>query len=161
MNVLFEYKRTILCVMLCIVSWCQGLVMAKDPCEATISKKLAWLMEQLVVSSHEFSFYFVLNQFPKSFYHSLIDVFTNFFVHLCFIFFLFSKPFLFYFHITDFIAFSIYHFWISLVSSCFYSLNKEELLTWHVNRLLMLLLPPVPVDSTRWANTITEVSREH
>jgi len=30
--------------------------MAKDPYEATITKRLAWLVEQLVVSSHEFSF---------------------------------------------------------------------------------------------------------
>jgi len=42
--------------MLCIVSWSQGLVMAEDPCEATITKRLAWLAEQLVVSSHEFYF---------------------------------------------------------------------------------------------------------
>ena len=56
MYVLFECRRIILCAMLCIVSWSQGLVMAKDPCEATIIKRLAWLVEQLVVSSHEFSF---------------------------------------------------------------------------------------------------------
>ena len=30
--------------------------MAKDTCEATITKRLAWLVESLVVSSHEFSF---------------------------------------------------------------------------------------------------------
>ena len=36
----------------------QGLVMAKDTCEATITKRLAWLVEPLVVS--EFSFLFTL-----------------------------------------------------------------------------------------------------
>ena len=51
--------RIISCVMLCIVSWkSQGLVMAKYPCEATITKRLAWLVERLVVSNHEFFFYF-------------------------------------------------------------------------------------------------------
>jgi len=30
--------------------------MAKDPCEVTITKGLSWLVEQLVVSSHVFSF---------------------------------------------------------------------------------------------------------
>ena len=30
--------------------------MAKDPCEATITKRLAWLVEQLVVTSYEFTF---------------------------------------------------------------------------------------------------------
>jgi len=56
MDVLFECRRIILCAMLCIVSRSQGLVMVKDPCEATITKRLAWLVDQLVVSSHEFSF---------------------------------------------------------------------------------------------------------
>jgi len=42
--------------------------MAMDTCEATITKRLAWLVELLVVSSHEFSFsfYFVLDIFQKS-----------------------------------------------------------------------------------------------
>ena len=30
--------------------------MAKDPCEATVTKRLAWLVEQLVVSTHEIFF---------------------------------------------------------------------------------------------------------
>ena len=58
MNVLFECRRSILWAILCIISESQGLVMAKDPCEATITKRLAWLVDQLVVSSHEF--YFIL-----------------------------------------------------------------------------------------------------
>ena len=88
---------TILFALLCIVSWSQGLVMAKDPCEATVTKRLAWLVEQLVVSSHEFSFTLFWKLFPKSFSHFSIDVFTILLVHLYFIFFsiLFSKPLLF------------------------------------------------------------------
>jgi len=45
----------------------QGLVMAKDTCEATITKRLAWLVEPLVVSRHGFSlsFYFILDIFQK------------------------------------------------------------------------------------------------
>ena len=31
--------------------------MAEDPCGATITKRLAWLVKPLVVSSHEFSFF--------------------------------------------------------------------------------------------------------
>jgi len=38
----------------------QGLVMAKDTCKVIITKRLAWLVEPLVVSSHEFSFLFTL-----------------------------------------------------------------------------------------------------
>ena len=38
--------------------------MVNDTCEATITKKLAWLVEPIVVSSHGFSFsillYFIL-----------------------------------------------------------------------------------------------------
>ena len=102
MDVLFECRRSILWVMLCIVSWSQGLVMAKDPCEATITKRLAWLVEQLVVSRHEFYFILFWKLFLKSFSHFSIDVFTILWVHLCFIFFniLFSKPLLSCFHIA-------------------------------------------------------------
>ena len=37
--------------------------MAEDTCEATITKRLAWLVDPLVVSSHRFSlsFYFILD----------------------------------------------------------------------------------------------------
>ena len=56
MDVLFECRRIILWALLCIFSWSQRLVMAKDPCETTITKRLACLMEQLVLSSHEFFF---------------------------------------------------------------------------------------------------------
>jgi len=38
----------------------QGLVMAKDICGATMTKRLACFVETLVVSSHEFSFLFTL-----------------------------------------------------------------------------------------------------
>jgi len=38
----------------------QGLVMAKDTCEATIIKRLARLVKLLVVSSYGFSFVFTL-----------------------------------------------------------------------------------------------------
>jgi len=41
--------------------------MAKDKCEAIITKRLAWLLEPLVFSSLEFSFlfYFVLDKLSK------------------------------------------------------------------------------------------------
>ena len=108
----FECGRTVLWAMLCIVSWSQGLVMAKDLCEVTITKRLAWLVEQLVVSSHEFSFILFWKLFSNSFIIFSINVFTTFLVHLCSIFILFSKPLLFCFYIAAFIAFSTYHFWI-------------------------------------------------
>ena len=38
----------------------QELVMAKDTCGVTITKRLAWLVEPLVASSHGFSFFFTL-----------------------------------------------------------------------------------------------------
>ena len=60
MDVLFECRRPILWTMFYIVSWSQGLVMAKDPSEATIAKRLACLVEYLMVSSHEFSSLFTL-----------------------------------------------------------------------------------------------------
>ena len=108
MDVLFECRRTILWAMLCIVSWSQGLVMAKDPCEATITKRLAWLVEQLVVSSHEFSFVLFWKLFSNSFIIFSINVFTTFLVHYCSIFILFPKPLLFCFHIV-FHRLSTYH----------------------------------------------------
>ena len=97
MDVLFECRRSILWTMLCIISWSQGLVMAKDPCEATITKRLAWLVDQLVVSSHEFYFPLFWKSFSNFFSHFSSDVFTILLVHLCFIFIfiLFSKPLLF------------------------------------------------------------------
>ena len=56
--------RTISCAMLWNVSWSQGLVIVKNPCKATVTKKLAWLVKYLAVSSHEFSSLFTL--FSKS-----------------------------------------------------------------------------------------------
>jgi len=73
----------------------QGLVMAKDTCEATITKRLAWLVEPLVVSSHGFSlsFYFVLDiqtkitkiissMFPTSSCFTVLFSFHSFFSFL-------------------------------------------------------------------------------
>jgi len=70
--------------------------MAKDTYEATITKRLAWLVEPLVVSSHEFSFsfYFVLDIKTKSqipfFYLSHFFVFTILLFSL-FVFFSFDS----------------------------------------------------------------------
>ena len=105
----------ILWAMLCIISWSQRLVMVKNLCEVTITKRLAWLVEQLVVSSHEFSFivppFFLYfnNRFQNSFFifsslFSPSSLFTFVFIFFTssFIFFsiLFFKPLLFYFHIV-------------------------------------------------------------
>ena len=126
--------------MLCIVSWrSQGLVMANDPCKATITKKLAWLVKYLVISCHEFSSHFILFsthffniKIPFLFHYlSLIFLLFSYFVsktifqnlflfHFPFISFLFSyfvstdlQPLLIYFLIAVFIAFTTYRFWIS------------------------------------------------
>ena len=101
--------RTILFTMLCIVSWSQGLVMVKDPCEVTITKRLAWLVELLVVSSHEFSFTLFWKLFPL-FSHFSIDIFTILLVHFVSSSFLFCFPNHFSFvFFAVFIAFSTYH----------------------------------------------------
>ena len=98
-EVLFECRRTILWAMLCIVSWSQGLVMVKNPCEATITKSLAWLVEQLVVSSHEFSFTLFSKTNSKIFYHFFYRCFYHLFCSPLFSFSLLqaSSSFLFYF----------------------------------------------------------------
>ena len=67
-------------------------------CEATIMKRLAWLVEQLVVSSHEFFFYLVLETIFKTLFivvfTASLFVFVFIFFTTSFIFFsnLFSKP---------------------------------------------------------------------
>ena len=98
--------RTTLWAMLWNISWRrQGLVMAKDPCKATITKRLAWLVEQLVVSNHEFS---------KSFIIFSIVVFTILLVHFCF-HFLYHKFHLFsIFQITS----SRFHLHFPLILFC-------------------------------------------
>ena len=182
--------RTILFAMLCIVSWSQGLVMAKDSCEATIIKRLAWLVEHLIVSCHESSSFFIL--FSNLFFNIKIPflfhvVFISCFFYFFFSFILFLKLFsktssyfilfylisIFLFSSTDsqplLICFShrhfyrlfTYHFWIFFLFFFSHSLNKEEIVNnRREHELLILLSPLVPVDSTRWANVIMDVSRE-
>ena len=131
--------------------------MTKDPYEATITKRLAWLVEKLVVSSHEFSFILFYKLISKPFYQ------------LCFIYFLFSNPLSKSLHLsclyfTDFattsllfshrcfIVFFTYHFWISflfLFLFFFSFFNKEELVNnRREHKLLMLLSPLILQDLT-------------
>ena len=68
--------------------------MANDTYEATITKRLAWLVEPLVVSSHEFSFpfHFILeiskitniffSMFPTSLYFTVLFSFHSLFSFL-------------------------------------------------------------------------------
>jgi len=80
--------------------------MAKDTCEATITKRLAWLVELLVVSSHEFSYIFTLFwKYIKNHKNHLFYV-SHFFV----------------FHRT--LLFSFFVFFFSILY------NIEELLTY-------------------------------
>ena len=70
----------------------QGLVMAKDTCEAAITKRLAWLVEPLVVSSHGFSLFFTLFKYTnKNHKNYFFYVFHFFIFHrtLLFSFFVF------------------------------------------------------------------------
>ena len=115
----------------------QGLVIVKDTCEATITKKLAWLVEPLVVRSHEFSFfiYFILEIYQKSKIHSFLC-----FLLLCFHCIL---------HFSFFIFFS------------FHSLEHWRTFNIHVNIPCKLLSPSVHVNSTRFSlYAITKVSRK-
>ena len=90
--------------MFYIVSWSQGLVMAKDPCETTITKRLAWLVEQLEVSSHEYSF--IVSSFLFYFFLKIISkIFLSFFLSLFLPSSLFT--FIFIFFTTSIIFFSI------------------------------------------------------
>jgi len=76
--------------------------MAKDPCKSTITKRLAWLVEQLVVSNREFSFILFLESISKLFYHFLhffhqplsSSLFHLFFVFKTTSYFVFILPFL-------------------------------------------------------------------
>ena len=63
------------------------LVMTMVLCETTIIKRLAWLVKQLIASSHELSSLFTLFSkiFSKPFHSFLIDIFTIFSVHHCFL----------------------------------------------------------------------------
>jgi len=178
--------KIILCAILYNVSWSQGLVIVKDPCEVTITKSLALLVKYLIISIHEFSSLFALFSKPfwKSLYQFLIIVFIIFLVHYCFHFFTINSSF-FIFQITSprfplrlsrvlscFFTFLLFLHWFqnhqyyflhSLFSSpspsitssfrffSFSSLTKKTLLITNMNELLMLLSPPVPVDSTRIA----------
>ena len=102
----------------------QGLVMANDTCEATITKRLAWLVEPLVFSSHGFSFssYFVLDIQIKI----TKTIFSMFLTSSCFIV-------LFSFHSLFF----------------FYSLKHWRNFNTHVNISVKFLSLPVSMDSTR------------
>ena len=103
--------------------------MVKETCEATITKRLVWLVEPLVVSSHEFSFfYFVLDisQIPQISYL------------LCSHFFVFHRTLLF-----------------SLFILCsFHSLKHRRTVNIHVNRPVKLLSLFVLIDSTRLASML-------
>jgi len=72
----------------------QGLVMAKDTCETTITKRLAWLVELLIVSSYEFSFsfYFILDIQTK-----ITKIISSMFPTFSYFIVLFSFHFLFFF----------------------------------------------------------------
>ena len=75
------------CAMLCIVSWrSQGLVIVKDPCEKTTTKRLALLVEHLEVSSYEFSSFLSCfqNQCQNPFIFFLSIFFITFLIHYCF-----------------------------------------------------------------------------
>jgi len=116
--------RTISCAMLCIVSWrSQGLVMAKDPCEKTITKRLALLVEHLEVSSYEFSSFLSCfqNQCQNPFIFFLSIFFITFLIHYCFhlfhqkffSFFIFqitSPHFHFVFYFTFFLFYLAFYF---------------------------------------------------
>ena len=58
----------------------------KDQCEATITKRLALLVEQLVVSSHEFSFiaFLLFFTFFKNYFQNLVPFSYPLFHHLYF-----------------------------------------------------------------------------
>ena len=74
--------------------------MAKDTCEATITKRLVWLVEPLVVSSYGFSFlfHFVLEIYQKP----QIPFFSMFPTFLCFtVLFSFYSLFSFLFILSD------------------------------------------------------------
>ena len=108
----------------------QGLVMANDTCEATITKRLAWLVEPLVVSSHGFSltFYFILD-IQSKITKTFLCV-SNFFV----------------FHRT--LLFPFYIFF------SFDSLKRWRNFNTHVNIAVKLLSLSIPVDSTRLASML-------
>ena len=105
----------------------QELVIAKDTCEATITKRLAWLVEPLVVSSHQFSFFFTFFRYisknPNIF----------FFIFLTSLFSLYPSLFILYFFSFD-------------------SLKHWRNFNTHVNIPVKLLSLSVPVDSTRLAS---------
>ena len=109
----------------------QGLVMAKDTCDATITKRLSWLVEPLVVSSHEFSFsfYFILDIQIKI----TKTISSMFSTSLCF---------------TVLFSFSLFVFF------SFHSLKHRRTVNTHVNRPVKLLSLPVPVDLTRLASML-------
>ena len=110
--------------------------MAKDPCEVTITKNLAWLVEQLVVSSHEFyfiifllSFYFIL----KINFKTLLSFFyrcfhTTFLITIIFIFFTTSSfLFLFFKSLPTSLHFSLHFHFLIL----FYRFTIPSLLFSH------------------------------
>jgi len=110
--------------------------MTKNTCEATITKRLAWLVEPLVVSSHVFSFtfYFVLDIKTKS-----------------------QIPFI---YVSHFFVFTVLLFSFFVFFS-FDSLKLWRTLNIHVNIPCKFLSPPVLMDSTRFSlYAITEVSRK-
>ena len=160
---MFECGRTILWVMLCIVSWSQGLVMAKDPCEATTTKRLAWLVEQLVVSSHEFYFTLLWNLISKLFYHFFYQCFHKLLSSPLFhLLFCFSKSLLFYFHIANSSpsspsTFGFLFFFFYLFSF----FNKEELVNITRERTVNSSIASCPRRFDPLSNAITEVLREY
>ena len=106
-------------------------------------KRLAWLVDQLVVSSHEFFFYLVLETISKTLFivvfSASLFVFVFIFFTTSFIFLsnLFSKPlsilFLYRrFHRSPHLPHSGFPFLFFFILC--HSFNKEELLTYNVNR---------------------------
>jgi len=102
--------------------------MAKDTCEATITKRLAWLVEPLVVSSHEFF------SFPLCFRNTIKN-------HKYLLFYVLTSS-----------CFTILFSFLFFVFFSFDSLKHRS--NTHLNVLLILLSPPVLVDSIRLASML-------
>ena len=154
--------KTILCIILYIASWSQELVITKDLCEATITKRLAWLVAHLVVSCHESSSLFIL--FSNLFFNIKNTIFISYCFHLLFILLLLLFYFvfktilqnLFLFHFLLFYFYFLVCFsqftpvFIYFLHRCFYrllhlllldsffsfshSLTKKNLLTYNMNK---------------------------
>jgi len=129
----FWWIHSILCLVNLVLMWTTILwtmlwkALEAKPCDCQgsmwgnyCSKRLAWLVKQLVVSSHEFSFLFTL--FLKSFSKHKHHVFIFVFIVSFSFFFLF-------------LFFSFWFFWY-----------LEELVNTLVTWSLMLLSPLLPVD---------------